>query len=105
MENLGIPRLDIENDYSYYPITASGGELHKADAAVRRIYNEHLADLWDSLPGGLVHADIRRSNILVKGEKITGIIDFEDLRTRHSPFVWPGLSGMCTKQAVVTWSR
>src|SRR3546814_4344131 len=50
------------------------------EASIRKLIDDELAQQmsldWDSLPQGVIHADLFRDNVLFVDDRLTGVIDF-----------------------------
>jgi 4-aminobutyrate aminotransferase-like enzyme/Ser/Thr protein kinase RdoA (MazF antagonist) len=57
----------------------SGGETAAAIEALIDRYDRHTVPLVASLPRQAIHNDLNDHNLLVVGERITGIVDFGDM--------------------------
>lgn len=68
-------------------VRASGRESLLADVQFLEAIIDELAELRDpSLPSGLVHGDLFRDNVLVAGDQVKALLDFES--ACRGPFVY-----------------
>lgn len=77
----------IDENYYFKKLDLNAINIPKVDInEILRLYNKLSKVDFTSLPQGIIHNDIFPDNVLVKNNKIVGILDFNDAIT--APFIF-----------------